>query len=355
MKFLKPIVQLYRRLKLSLEFPEKKQIDYLLDLGAWVADGIKPTDAVEAMIAINAANNKPYCVNSRVSESIYSALDSGKEIHHGMVGYFNEHLITIFKSAGSTGLDVTLKSLKEDTEQLKQLRGKFFKPLFLPLIYSLVLFGSCVQIATIALPAVSKGKPIHHWPSEAQSFYIAVNAVLEYWPYALMVFIAAFYYSSFFLRNNVSKFRMEIDSMIGLNLYRVYNGNLFLKSLSVLLMSKMNLVDALETIESNSSRYLSWHAAKAKQSLTEGVEDLGDILDTGLITGDVLIRMRFLTATDSHEAKIEGLRLTASRSIDMAGKKLQVGGYILAAFLTIGIVYSLISAFLALITLSMSR
>lgn len=85
------------------------------------------------------------------------------------------------------------------------------------------------------------------------------------------------------------------------------------------------------------------------------MEDLGDILDTGLITGDVLIRMRFLTATDSHEAKIEGLRLTASRSIDMAGKKLQVGGYILAAFLTIGIVYCLISAFLALITLSMSR
>lgn len=352
---LKSLINLYRRIKLSLEFPEKKQIEYLLDLGAWVSDGIKPTDAVEAMIAINAANNKPNCINSRVSESIYTALDGGKEIHNGMIGYFNDHLITIFKSAGSTGLEVTLKSLKEDSEQLKQLRGKFFKPLFLPAAYSLILFASCVQIATIALPAVSKGKPVHQWPAPAQSFSIAVNAALEYWPYALMIFIAVFYYSAFFLRNNVSKLRMELDSVIGLNLYRVYNGNLFLKSLSVLMMSNMNLFEALETIESNSSRYLSWHAAKAKQSLTEGVEELGDVLDTGLITGDVLIRMRFLTSAESHESKIEGLRLTASHSIDMAAKKLQIGGYIIALCIGVGIVYALISAFLALITLSMSR
>jgi type II secretory pathway component PulF len=343
------------RLVTKMAFPESKQIEYLLDLGAWIGDGIKPTSAVEAMININAMNNKQNSMSSKVSESIYNALDSGKEIHHGMEGYFSDHLITIFKSAGSTGLDVTLNSLREDTNALKELRGVFFKPLMLPLSYGLMLFGSAVQVATQALPSIAKGKPVHQWTLEAQQFHNGVYFLLDYAPYAFILMVALAYYVLFFLRNNVGPTRLEIDGLFGFSLYRLYNGNVFLKTLSVMLMSNMTLLEALETIEANSTRYLSYHASRAKQILASGHESLGDVLNTGLITGDVLIRLRILTEVESHESKVEGLRISASRSIEMASKRLKYAGWSVAAVLGVGIVYTLMLAFLALITQSMSR
>jgi type II secretory pathway component PulF len=355
MSYFTSLIQQGERLVNKLSFPESKQIEYLLDLGAWIGDGIKPTNAVEAMISINAINNKQNSMSSKVSESIYNALASGKEIHHGMEGYFSDHLISIFKSAGSTGLDAALSSLKEDTRALKELRGVFFKPLLLPLMYGAMLFISCIQIATEALPSVAKGKPVHQWTLEAQQFHQGVYFALDYAPYAFILLIAFLYYGLFFLRNNVGPARLELDGLLGFNLYRIYNGNAFLKNLSVMLMSNMTLLDALEAIETNSTRYISYHASRAKQILSAGHGSLGDVLNTGLITGDVLIRMRFLTEAESHESKVEGLRITAKHSIDMASKRLKFAGWTVAAMMGFGIIYVLMSAFIALITQSMAK
>lgn len=351
----KAAVSLYNKVRVKILFPEAKQIEYLIKLGAWILDEIKPIDAVTALIKINAENNKQNSIETEVSQSIFEALDAGKELHVGMIGYFNHHIISMFKSAGTTGLENVLKHLKEDTEELKKLKMTFFKPIFLPLVYSGIMFASSVSIATTTLPALTKGKPIHQWPIEAQQFSNSVYFVLDYWPIIVTCIAFIGFYLMYFLKNNTSKFRRELDELAGFTLYRIYSANVYLKSLSLMLMSNMSLLEALEMLEANSNKYVSWHASEAIQNLDKGKRDLGDVLNTGLISGDILIQMKYLTSTESHLAKVEGLRKTAHRAISVTESKLKAASWVIGGTIILGIFYALITAFLAILTAAMMR
>ncbi|MDI5833284.1 hypothetical protein OCF84_20840 (plasmid) [Shewanella xiamenensis] len=346
---------LINTLRIKILFNEKKQIEYLTNLGAWIQDEIKPVDAVLAIIQTNAENNRKNDITTEVSQSIYEALDSGRELHTGMVGYFSESIISIFKSAGTAGIELVLKQLKSDTDDISKLKMSFIKPIILPLSYLFAMFGSSVIIVTTTFPAISKGKEFHQWPIEAQNFSNFVYFVINYWAFFIIGIALLFFYSIYFLRNSVSEFRRELDTLPGFVLYRVYCGNVFLKNLSLMLLSNMSLIDALEKLEENSSKYVSWHASQAILRLDRGMRELGDILNTGLISGDVLILMKYLTSTESHGAKVEGLRKTASRTLAMTERKLKVSSYFLAVVIGLLVVTMLLYSFISLITMSLMR
>lgn len=347
--------QLLNSIRIKLLFNEKKQIEYLTNLGAWIQDEIKPVDAVVAIIKTNAENNRENDITTEVSQSIYEALDAGRELHTGMVGYFSESIISIFKSAGTAGIELVLKQLKSDTDDISKLKMTFIKPIILPLAYLVAMFGSSVIIVTTTFPAISKGKEFSRWPIEAQNFSNFVYFIIDYWALFIIGIALIFFYSTYFLRNSVSEFRRELDTLPGFTLYRVYCGNVFLKNLSLMLLSNMSLIDALEKLEENSTKYVSWHASQAILRLDRGMRDLGDILNTGLISGDVLVLMKYLTSTESHNAKVDGLRKTASRSLSMTERKLKVGSYFIAILLGIMVVVMLLSSFISLITMSLMR
>ncbi len=287
--------RLYFKIEKKIRFSTKKQIAFLMELGSWLNDGVKPLDAIVGMQKIFAVHGKQNSFEAKAAQSMYRSLDQGHELYKGMEGIFDDYLVAIFKSAETSGIASVLRSLKQDIDELQQLKMAFIKPIILPVSYLLVMFGSSVTIVTKTFPALAKGKPPERWPEMAQSFQAQILFVLDYWWIIIITLVFLFLFIQHFLTHRVGEWRKEVDELFGFNTFRVYSGNVFLKMLSSLLQSNTALKESLDLIIKNSTPYIGYHAKKSMTKLDYGHSDLGVVLDTGLITGDVLIKMGYLT------------------------------------------------------------
>lgn len=350
----------YGSLHKQIAFNENQQIDFMLELGTWLKDNVKPVDALTGMSRCYELLGKENTVPAQACESMLASLRQGKTISDGMKGYFNSYLLTVFKAAEESGtVNESLLMLKEDRESMKQLKGIVTKKVTPPVIYLVMLLLSSVTLVKEVLPSLAKGKSfgmnVEEWPIPAGGYYNLMTALGDYWFILFIVVILAWVAVSRFLKNNVSDFRMELDQLPGFNIYRILASNAFLKTLSILLKSHIPVRRSLEIIEENSSNYVGHHAKMAQIELGKGNGELGVILDTGLIRGDALVKMGYLTNSPSQEAKVEGLRLTAQRSIEMAQRNVQVSALVLAALGWLCVVTLLILNAASIMVLSFSR
>jgi type II secretory pathway component PulF len=343
-------------LRKTFTFGQKSQIEYLLELGTWLHDGVKPLDALTGMRKILLMSKKENTIIFAATESMILAIQGGKPINEGMDGYFDKYLVTIFKSAEQSGtLNQALQMIKDDAEQLKILKIVFYKPVVPTFIYLMIMIAGGINIHLNTLPQLARGKDFNDWPSAAQDFSIMMGMMITYWPIIISVLVIFSYMGVRYLNNNTSQFRMDMDTMPIFNLYRTYVGNNYLKMLSVLLKSHMRLIDALRLIEINSTPYIAWHAKQAQKKIDHGEKELGKAINTGIIKGDVMVKMEYLTSTSSTEGKINGLRVTAERSINMATKQMQKAGLITAVSIGVLLVYLLIITTTAMLTMTVAR
>tara|TARA_R110002033_G_scaffold135713_4_gene175336 strand:+ start:27180 stop:28280 length:1101 start_codon:yes stop_codon:yes gene_type:complete len=346
----------FEKLNLALNFNQQKQIEYLLELSTWMSDGVKPIDALKGMSEIYALSGKSDSIPSKATDSIIKAMSSGLPMYLGMKKYFSRYLVTIFKSAEETGtVDKALGLLAEDDLQIKELKSIFLKPVIPVLLYLFLMIASSINIVENLFPPIARGKPFEEWPEAAQNFNTMVNIFTSYWLIILAVFVMLGVMIMRTLENNTSPLRMELDSFPLINSYRTYIANQYLKMLSVLMLSNIKPIEALKIIEENGTPYLAWHAREAQKRLDLGETEIGKAIDTGIIADAVVVKMQYLTSVSSNEGKVQGLRVTAERSVDLAMRSLKKAGIITAIIIGLLLVYILLSAAIALITLSVAR
>ncbi|GGB66255.1 hypothetical protein GCM10011607_28650 [Shewanella inventionis] len=344
------------KLNVVLNFNQEKQIEYLLELSTWMSDGVKPIDALRGMNQIFLLSGKAASIQNKATESMIDALSSGKPMYVGMQSYFTKYLVTIFRSAEETGtMGEALSLLSEDDKQIKELKTIYFKPVIPAFFYVLLMLASSINITTDVLPSLARGKPFDEWPLPAQNYTNLINSVIDYWPFILTAIIAGLLLLTRMLANNTSSLRMDLDTMPILNAYRTFVANQYLKMLSVLMLANIKPMDALKLMEANGTPYVAWHAKEAQKKLDMGEMEIGKAIDTGLIADEVLIKMQYLTSVSSHEGKVKGLRVTASRSIGLAMKSLKRAGLITSLGLFLILLYLLMNAAMAIITLSVAK
>ncbi|MBO1897644.1 hypothetical protein HNW13_018055 [Shewanella sp. BF02_Schw] len=350
------IKSFFEKIDLAVNFSQPKQIEYLLELSTWMADGVKPIDALTGISEIYALSGKSDSIPSKATASIVKAMSAGQPMYVGMTKYFSRYLVTIFKSAEETGtMDKALKLLAEDDIQIKELKSIFFKPVIPVSMYLILMLASAVNIVENVFPPISRGKPFDEWPESAQNFSNMMNMFTSYWIFILIGLIVLGTAIMKALENNTSPLRMELDTFPILNSYRTFIANQYLKMLSVLMLSNIKPIEALKIIEANGTPYLAWHAKEAQKRLDLGETEIGRAIDTGIIADDVLVKMQYLTSVSTNEGKVKGLRVTAERSIGLAMKSLKRSGLFIAVAIGILLVYILLSAAMALITLSVAK
>ncbi|QIR16540.1 hypothetical protein [Shewanella aestuarii] len=352
----KQMQSLVHKINVMFNFNQEKQIEFLMELSTWMSDGVKPIDALKGMNQIFLLSGKANSIQNKATESLIDALNKGQPMYIGMEGYFTRYLVTIFRSAEETGtMSEALSLLSEDDKQIKELKTIFFKPVIPSFFYVLLMLGSSINITTDVLPSLARGKPFDEWPVPAQNYTNLMNVIMEYWPFITVGIIVAIVLIGKFLANNVSKLRLDLDTMPVLNAYRTFIANQYLKMLSVLMLANIKPMDALRMMEANGSPYVAWHAKEAQKKLDKGEMEIGKAIDTGLIADEVLIKMQYLTSVSSHEGKVRGLRVTAERSIGLAMKSLKRAGMLTALVFFAILIYLLMNAALAIITLGVAK
>ncbi len=358
--YLRKATSLYQEIHRAMAFNETKQIEFMLELGTWLKDNVKPVEALNGMSECYATLGKSKTIPAQACQSMLSSLNQGRTISDGMKGYFNSYLITVFKAAEESGtVNESLLMLREDREAIKALKGILTKKVSPPAVYLVMLLFSSVPLVREVFPSLAKGKSfgmnIEEWPSPAGQYYTIMNSMSDYWFLIALGIVVIAMVGSHFFKNNVSEFRMELDELPGFNIYRIIASNSFLKTLSILLKSHIPVRRSLEIIEENSTNYVGFHARKAQSELDKGKGELGVILNTGLIRGDALVKMGYLTNSPSQEAKVHGLRITAERAIEMAQKSVLMSSIWIAAVAWLSVATLVILNAASILVLSFSR
>jgi len=344
------------RLDKTINFSQQKQIDYLLELSTWLSDGVKPIDALQGISQIYALAGKENSIQSKATNSIMRAVDNGKPLYVGMEGYFSAYLVTIFKSAEKTGtMDKALTLLAEDDVQIKELKTTFLKPVIPTFLYLVLMIFSAINLVINVFPPLSKGNPIEDWPVEAQNFNALVNGFISYWYVGIIGIVIFYFWIKNFLENNTSELRRELDDLPVFNAYRTFISNQYLKMLSILMLSNIKPVEALKILEANGTPYVAWHAKAAQKKIDQGEKEIGKAIDTGIIADSVIIKMQYLTRVSTNEGKVDGLRVTAERSIGLAKRSLRVSGLITAGIFGTLLVILLLMSAQALLLLSVAK
>jgi type II secretory pathway component PulF len=240
------------------------------------------------------------------------ALNEGKDVSDGMEKWFDKDAVQIYRAGEKAGnIEEVLKIYATQFEQISAFKKSLMAGLKMP---SIMFFAGIVGLSAMAQSnwlGFPKVKPVESWLPPAQfaydlSFIINDNfTVFTIWTF---IFIRLY---TWFVENNTSKFRMKIDGVFPLSLFKGFQALRFIKILTVLKTARCGDFAAVRIIHNNSSKYIKYFTTKMQEKLNVGVGDLGEVIDINLLPSRLISRVYAVAKASGDEAKIQALQ-TAS-------------------------------------------
>jgi len=317
-------------------FTPKQQQAFLEDIATLVEDGIPAKQAVEVLNKLAAG------LTAEVADNVLTKLSEGKYLADGLVGWFPVSVIEIVRAGEEGGtLAKTLQAAAAALAQKNTAITSLLSSLTYPLVVLSLGLGVSVFIKESVFDSFTAIKPVDLWPGNAQAA-LALGSFVQYrWFVMLALLIGFFVGLSFFLRYYIGVGRQFVDTLPVLSLYRQVIAARFMETLGLLISNGVVLKKALKIMQYNANPYLSAHLMTMEYRLGGGKENIAEVLDTGLINPEDLMRLRVIARGKGFEyALLRQGRRANERSLDnirttgrLLGGTLLGAAALLAAFL----------------------
>ena len=315
----------------------KAQLAYLEDLYVLINDGIPANRAVEMMAQVTTG------ITHDVSETLTNKIAQGQPLAEGMKEWFAPNVVEIIR-VGETGgaLGQTLQSAISMLSQQGVAMSAFFGAVTYPLV---VLMVGCLVVVYIdysVFPAFEVVKPRSQWPDAGRQL-ATLAMLIKYWWWLLFLIIAAIVmvfrklFSSY-----VGEFRPNLDKYPPFSLYRRLICARVLETLGLLVANGVVFKASLKVMQNAANPYTLWHLQKMEDLLSKGKSNIGDVLDTGLVTRQDLMRLRVMAEVKGFEHGLVrmGVKGTedATASLKSISRALGMFFLILSCFLIVAII-----------------
>lgn len=310
-----------------LLFSTAEQQAFLEDLGTLVDDGVPANKAVQVIGRVEKGPKR------KVADHIGLKISQGRTIAEGMQGWFSPAVIELVKAGEQGG------TLAENIRMAAESMGKksdTFSSLLSSLTYPLVvLLAGCIVLIYMnhsVFPQFESIKPIDQWPSNGQNLVAIADFLQGWWPVvlgAIIGLIILFYLS---VKNVVGEPRAILDSIPGFNIYRQLVAARFMETLGLLIANGIVFKQALKILQQNASPYLSWHLQMMEMKLARGRGNIAEVLDTGLINAEDIVRLKAIADAKGFEHALIRLGKSAGEQGIKTIRKLgKIGGGIFLA------------------------
>jgi len=305
-------------------FNQKRQIEFIQDFATWLNDDCSPAQACRSII--DSGKDDPRLkLEVKAAESIYKALKQGLSISEGLADWFEPEVVTLFdagQSAGSKALTkVVNEYLKQEAEE-KRAKSEFWKPVKQPFLYQFIVLGFMMVMGMFVLPQFSG-----LMPADKMSSSVKIVTSFSSWMKSNYVYLSVFFFFSYivfnhFVKNNTSHFRLSADSHFPLNIYRNFAAMKMMKTLGILVETRYNLHRAAVELKKHSNAYMTHHINHIIRETQFGESDLGDALNSGLLSKRLMFRLRNAANSPDQDRKKSAISIAADRSGDEAVRSL---------------------------------
>jgi type II secretory pathway component PulF len=277
-------------------FNTKKQLAFLEDLYLLINDGIPANRAIEMMAQVTSG------VTRDVSLSLADKISQGQPLAEGMKEWFSPNVIEIIRVGEAGGaLAQTMKSAINMLSQQGVAIGSFIAAVSYPMI---VIVMACVIILYLQSSVFTQFamiKPIDQWPPEGIRLMALAAFVRNWWWTTIIGVVLLVFVMKKILTNYTGEMRTFLDNYPPFSLYRRMASARLLETLGLLVANGVVFKSALKVMQHQAGPYIGLHLQQMEGLLGRGKSNIADVLDTGLVDHQDLMRLRVMAEVKGFE------------------------------------------------------
>lgn len=322
----------------KIQFGPKAQLNFLEDLSHLVDDGIPPNKAVEMLARASKG------IVKEVAASLAASISMGKPLADGMRDWFAFNVVEIVRIGEEGGaLGETIKSAINMMSKRSSTIATAVSAIFYPLTVVIIACFVIVYLNDSVFKQFLTIKPIELWPEAGKRLVDVAHFIESWWWATVVAVIALAIVLRQVMKNYVGSLRPILDRFFPFNMYKKFVAAQVLETLGLLVSNGMVFKSALIIMQYKVTPYLGVHLAKMEHLMGKGKGNIADVLDTGLISENDLMRLRILAEVKGFE---HGLIRLGIRGAEEGVKTLKIMAKIVAGILMI------IGTFLIMIAIS---
>jgi len=311
----------------KLQFTGAMQQAFLEDLATLVEDGVPANKAVDVIYQVEEG------VKQKVAQSIRQKIAQGRPIAEGMAGWFPIYVTELIRAGESGGtLTQNIRSAALSLGQKTETIASLASSLTYPLVVIVSGCGVAVYLNHSVFNQFMAIKPLSQWPPSGQELVAFARVIQDGWWLIVSMIFAAGFGISRLLTSYVGVFRPTIDTFPGANVYREVKAARFMETLGLLVSNGVSFKHALQIMLTESSPYVASHLLLMERKLARGRSNIADVLDTGMVNREDVVRLRAIADSKGFEHALIRLgRQAAENSVKTLKKFGKILGGILLA------------------------
>jgi type II secretory pathway component PulF len=307
-------------------FGNKAQLAFLEDLYVLIEDGIPVNRAVEMMAQVTTG------LQHDVALSLANKISEGQPLAEGMRDWFSVNVVEIIRVGESGGaLPQTVKSainvLSQQGAAMGSLIGAVTYPLF-------VLAIACVVILYLNSSVFEQFriiKPESEWPEAGQRLVGIANVIKKWWWIIIVGIICLILLFRRLMSHYVGELRPALDKVVPFSFYRRLVSARVLETLGLLVANGVVFKSAIKVMQLQANPYMLSHLQQMEHLLSMGKSNIADVLDTGLVSEQDLMRLRVMAEVKGFEHGLIRMGVRGSEQATNTLKKISrlLGGVLL--------------------------
>lgn len=309
-------------------FGNKAQLAFLEDLFVLVNDGIPVNRAINMMAQVSTG------LTYEVASSISQKIGEGQLLAEGMKEWFSPNVIEIIR-IGETGgtLGQAMQSAVKTLSQRGVAMTAFISGISYPLFVFVMACAVVVYLDITVFVQFKQIKPVELWPVSGQYLVAMAQMIKKVWWLFILIIGAVFFILRRILLNYTGEYRPMLDNFPPFSFYRQFTSARMLETLGLLAANGVVFRSAIRIMKHQASPYLASHLSMMEHLLGMGKTNIAEILETGLVSDQELMRLRVMAEVKGFE---QGLIRMGVRSAEQATVTLKFVSRIVGGIFLVG-------------------
>lgn len=278
------------------QFGNKKQLAFLEDAYVLINDGIPANRAIDMIAQVSTGLSK------EVATSLSEKIAEGHPLADGMKEWFVPNVVEIIR-IGETGgaLAETLKSAINLLSQQGAAIGGLIAAVSYPLFVIVIACGVIIYLNSSVFVEFQAIKPMDQWPDAGRQLVMLAGLIKNWWWFVILIIFTLMIIFKWLMTNYVGEFRPALDNIPPFSFYKRFASARVLETLGLLVASGVVFKSAIKVMQHNSPPYIHSHLTMMEHLLGTGKTNIADVLATGLISEQDLVRLRLMAEVKGFE------------------------------------------------------
>lgn len=277
-------------------FGTKQQLSFLEDLYLLINDGIPANRAVEMMAQVSTG------ITKEVAQYMTAKIAEGQPLAEGMSEWFNTNVVEVVRVGESGGaLGQTMKSAINMLSQQGVAIGAFVGALAYPLVVLIIACAVILYLDSSVFAQFQLIKPMDQWPEAGKRLVAVAGLIKNFWWTVIVAVLVVGVILKWLMSHYIGVLRPKLDQVPPFLFYRRLIAARLLETLGLLVSNGVVFKSAIKVMQYQANPYFLSHLVKMEHLLSMGKTNLADVLDTGLIDSQDLMRLRVMAEVKGFE------------------------------------------------------